>query len=320
MTIDDRNPFLDGPQTFTALFQNYDLDSQIGQRVLLKRRASPRFNTGRLIGSESVRMGDPIRLPAGSGSRPTVARVEIGYNFRGRALRFLYQIPEMRAAYASGDGSATAARVSTEVASGGMPLNFLPGSLAETVELFRSQRLLHPWDSLAIAGAGRGNFETSMRVEYYSFPEFSLGSPVPPPAPPDLPGLVSYPGTLASRIEFLGGVGVTEFGPGEVIGLPDTHGYVEASGFAVEPDRAAREESVWIKLDGKLYPVQQSVERPEIVALLRGSQFLKSGFRWFYPTWKLGASEHTISLVVISSDRLSYHEVTPRRFRIVRPS
>ncbi len=315
-SIDDRNPLLDAPQTFTALYQHYGFGGLFGKRLLLRRRDSPRFREARFLGSRQVRMGDPARLPEGAGARPAIARVDARYNTRGRLLRFLYQIPEMRAVYASEAGAAAAPRCSTETAIGGLPLNFLPSSLAEAVALFHEERLLDGVDSLVVSGPGRANFESPMRVDFYEFPAVTLGQPRPRPPPPELSSLTRDASLSPGRIELLGGIGVVDRGPEEVIDLSGINGYVEATGWAVGPDGAAAAGSVWIQLDGRLHPARLDVERPDIAALLRGPQYLRSGFRWIRPAWELGAAEHRISLVVISGS--SYRELTPRRFRVAR--
>jgi hypothetical protein len=101
-----------------------------------------------------------------------IARVYVNYNLRGRALRLLYRIPEMRAIYAS-ETAATSARIS-EVAPDGLPLNFVPGNLTETAELFRTGTLAHAVDSLVIGGPGLPNFRSDRRVDFDDFPDASL--------------------------------------------------------------------------------------------------------------------------------------------------
>ena len=313
--IDDRNPLLDGPETFTALFQNYDFDSRFGGRVLLKRRASPRFSAPRLVRTTTVRLGQPVRFEQ-SGPHPLVARIGIDYNLRGRALRFLFQIPEMRAIYASANGVSSPVRISTEVAGDGVPLNFLPSSLEETVTLFRDERMSEPMDSLAIAGLGSANFNDSVRVDLYEFAGFNLGEPLAAPSPPpDLGGLAPA-GSQSSRIETLGGRGITEFGESEVIEIPSAYGYIEADGWATDDIHGAPVQSAWIKLDGVLHPAASGIPRRDIALLLRSAAYSNCGFRWTYPAWTLGSSTHSISLVTIGSDGRSYFEATPRRFRL----
>jgi hypothetical protein len=314
-SVDDRNPLLDGPATFVALFQNYDFDRRFGGRLLLKRRVSPRFTRSRLLRSETVRLGEPIRFTAGH-PHPIIARVHVDYNFRGRARRFLYRIPEMRATYAS-EGAAMAARISTEVASDGMPLNFVPANLTEAAELFRTRTAAQPMDSLVIGGPGLSNFKSDVRVDFYDFPDGTL-SYAPLPAAPDVTKLREGGDAQPSRIETLNLQGVTGTAVNETVEVRDTTGYVQADGFAIDSGGADLARSVWIKLDGKLYPTEYGVEKPGVAALLGDGKYLRAGFSWTYPVWKLGSPAHTISLVVVSKDGATAYQGSPLRFRVIR--
>jgi hypothetical protein len=315
MAIDGRNPLLDAPAMFTAMFQHYDFDSQYESRVLLKRRASARFTSLRLTHREEGRLGEPIRFRSFR-AQPMIARVHVNYNLRGRALRFLFRIPEMRATH-GGDSGAAAARISAEVAVDGVPLNFLPSNLAEAVELFRSGRVLQPADSLVISGPGASNFEPIIPVELYEYVEPVLTYP-PSPVAPDLTQRRLRGAGEPSRIETLNYKGVTGIGPNEVIEVPDNSGYVQADGFAVDLLHNRLAESVWMRLDGRLYATTYGLDKAGVAALLGDSKYSRSGFSWVYPSWKLGTGTHTLSFVVVTADRTSYYEAPPLRFRVVR--
>jgi hypothetical protein len=316
MSVDGRNPLLDGPATFTALFQHYEFDSRFGGRLLLKRRAGPRFTNARLLRTDIIRLGDPIHFPA-SHSHPMIARVHAGYNLRGRALRFVYRIPEMRGTYAS-ESAAMSARISTEVAPDGLPLNFVPASLTETAELFRTGTAAQPLDSLVIDGPGLSNFQSAMRVEFYDFPDGTLHY-ASSPAAPDLTQLRPGGDAQPSRIETLNLQGITGTAVNETVEIPDTTGYVQADGFAIDLGNADLARAVWIRLDGKLYPADYGLEKPGVAALLGDSRYLRAGFSWTYPAWKLGTVPHTISVVVIAKDGATAYEGAPLRVRMVRP-
>jgi hypothetical protein len=313
MSVDGRNPLLDGAATFTALFQHYEFDSQYTGRLLLRRRVTPRFTRPRLLRTEHVRLGDPIRFTPAH-PHPMVARIRLDYNLRGRALRFLYRIPEVRATHASGTAAASA-RISTEVAPNGVPLNFLPANLNETAELFRSGTAAQRTDSLVIGGPGLPNFKSDVRVDFYDFPDGAIGY-APPLTPPDVTQLRRGGDAQPSRIETLNLQGVTGLAVNETVEVPRTAGYVQADGFAVDPGGADLARSVWINLDGKLLPADYGAEKPGVAALLGSNKYLRSGFSWTYPIWKLGSSPHIIQLVVISRDGTTAYEARPLRFRV----
>jgi hypothetical protein len=78
--------------------------------------------------------------------------------------------------------------------------------------------------------------------------------------------------------------------------------------------------SVWMNLDGRLYPPDCGVDKPGIAGLLGDSRYLRSGFSWTYPAWKLGTAVDILNLVVISKDGATAYQGSPLRFRVVRPS
>jgi hypothetical protein len=91
---------------------------------------------------------------------------------------------------------------------------------------------------------------------------------------------------------------------------------VQVSGYAVDLLRSDLVESVWIRLDGRLYPATYGLDSEGVAALFRDTKYRQAGFSWIYPSWKLGTAAHTLSLVTFSKSGESYQEGPVIRFRM----
>jgi hypothetical protein len=57
----------------------------------------------------------------------------------------------------------------------------------------------------------------------------------------------------------------------------------------------------------------------DVAALFKSRALSAAGFQWSMPAWKLGSSNHAISIKVLSSDGKGYFDVGKRnRFRIAQ--
>ena len=203
-TVDGRHPLLDVPATAVSMFRHYDLDSNYGRHMLLRRRRAPRFGALRLLEKRELRLAEPLRFPASG--HPLAARIYLSWSFTGRLLKFLFRVPEVRMVSSTSAGRALNARVPPEVMEDGVP-TFLPLDMDAARTLFGG---VSPGrvDTLLIGGPGARYLAPTAHVEIYEAPDLTL-----PPAASPLPDVQALRnlGKLDTwRIEMLND---TEAGP-----------------------------------------------------------------------------------------------------------
>jgi hypothetical protein len=239
-----------------------------------------------------------------------IARVQLKFNLMGRLRDFFFRVPEVRGILASEGTRFITARVPPLVLPGGVPVNLLPVDLNEFTSLFRDNTLNEPMTSLVISGEGASAFADPVHVEVYEVPGISLSFRTP--AVPDLSTLTSHGILDASRIETINNIGVIAISEREVVEVKDPAGFVDVRGWAVNAS------SVYVELDGKLYPANYGRHREDIFILYRTPEAAKSGFDWAFPSWKLGSGVHELSLKMLTPDGTGYYEIAKElRFRVI---
>ncbi len=307
--IDGRHPLLDIPQTALALYRNYEWDSTYGALILLRKRSAPLDATLRLLQTSSVRIGEPVRLP--ESVHPLIARVLLEFNFLGRLRDFFFRVPEVRGILSSEGTRFITARIPPLVLPGGVPVNLLPVDLNELQSLFKDNTLNEPMTSLVVSGEGAPAFASPVHVEVYEAPGILLNFKTP--VIPDLSKLTALGVLDDSRVEMLNNTGVIAISEREVVQVKDPAGYLEVRGWAVNVS------SVYVQLDGKLYPARYGSPRQDIAILYRTPESAHAGFDWAYPSWKLGATVHELSLKMLAPDGAGYYDMAKKiRFRIAQ--
>ena len=312
-SIDGRHPFLDVPAMSIAMLQHYQLDSAWGARLLLRRRAQPLEGATRLVRSEILKFGAPLRFPASS--HPSFARIYLRFNIVGALRNFFFRVPEVDVLLSSQSARFALARVPPEVMQDGIPLNFLPSDMEGARQLFQNGQVVDAFSELVLLGPGAGNFVDSFRAEIYEMPGIDLA--VKTVAATDLSKL-RYLGTLdTARLESLNNRSAVEIPASEVMELGGKTAMVLVQGWAFDNFVRQPAAAVLIELDGKLYRSNYGSERMDIVALFGSRELARTGFQWGIPAWKLGRSTHEISLKIVSSDGRGYYDAGKRnRFRI----
>jgi hypothetical protein len=313
-SIDGRHPLLDAPATSIAIFKHYELDSSYGTRLLLRKRAQPLNGEVRLLRSEALGFGQPLKVP--QSTHPLFARVHLQLNRIGQLRRFLFRVDEVDAVMSSPGGRFLTARVPPELMPDGIPLNFLPSNLESTSALLRDRQVNEPFDDLVFYGPGTSGFETPFRAEIYEMPGIALSMKTA--AALDLSALRSL-GTLdTARLESLNNASAAEIPQSEVMELSAKSAMLLVQGWAFDNASRMPASAVFIDLDGKLYPSNYGGDRQDVAALFGSRDLARTGFQWGLPTWKLGRATHEISLKIVSSDGKGYYDAGKKnRFRIV---
>jgi hypothetical protein len=120
----------------------------------------------------------------------------------------------------------------------------------------------------------------------------------------------------SAKIEVIGGLGVMDYSPREVIELHGTPGYVAIQGWAIDAMRSEPAGRVYVELDGKTYPARYGMPHAAVAAAL-GRQYATAGFQWVAPEWMLGGAVHELRLRFLSRDGLRWCASRQRfRFRV----
>jgi len=162
-SIDGRHPLLDVPATALALYRHYDQAAAEGEHLLLRRRATPRFGSPRLLRTCEWRRDRPLPIPASP--HPLIARISLQRTAKGTLQDFFFRLPAV---------TLMGFRVPPQVIEDGVPLNFLPWNLDEAAALFRGEPVPVHGKELALAGPGAPDFRESVRVEILEIPEIIL--------------------------------------------------------------------------------------------------------------------------------------------------
>ncbi len=313
-SIDGRHPLLDVPATSIAMFRQYEFDSSYGARLLLRKRARPLDGTARLVRSETIAFGQPLRLP--ESGHPLFARARLRLSPLGQLRKFLLRIPEIDVILSSAAMRSLVARVPPEVMPDGIPVNFLPSSLERARMLFEARSVEAPFSELVFFGPGANDFENPFQADVYEMPGINLSTKNAPA--PDL-SATRYLGALdTARLESLNNTSAVEIPERETMELGGKPAMLVVQGWAFDSFAHTPAAAVFIEMDGKLYPANYGTPRLDVAALFKSRGLAATGFQWSMPAWKLGTATHEISVKVLASDGKGYYDVSKKnRFRIV---
>lgn len=101
--LDDRYPLFDEPQAYRSMMQNYQVEQQLSDWLVLEKRSQPLPASETPLGTANARLGDWISVPADE-NRAVFGRIQIGYSALGSALLLVDRPPELHIRFRYGDG------------------------------------------------------------------------------------------------------------------------------------------------------------------------------------------------------------------------
>jgi hypothetical protein len=310
--IDGRHPFLDAPALTLAMIEHYDFAQQLGNRLLLNRRATPRFTSLRKMGEGTLRIGEPFRLPLSNDTRLQLVRVELRLTPQGEWMKLLWKLPPAQILLSAAGGRVLAARLVPDVLGNPAGLAFLPSSLENLRQMLERNVVADPFEELLIQAE---YYEREARVEYFEIEDWK-GLAIERAPLPSLTGLLDQGEARAAKIESLNGVGVVALGASEIAEVPAHDGYVLVKGWAFDYFETKPASAVYLQIDGKMLVKAAYGElRLDNVALFQHNHALApTGFSALIPNSKLGTGTHEVRLVVVSTDGRRYAS-SPRMIR-----
>ena len=142
-SIDERFPMLDQGRSLLAILEQYDVEREPGEYLVLRRRMVPRALRLEPIATETVRRGQ--RLSIGRGGAVAVwATIDVRPSLLGRFAGFVFRLPPVYLDVELTSGDIGRYRLVPEMARSGFllsPLVHEPNALADLMTAGRAERL-----------------------------------------------------------------------------------------------------------------------------------------------------------------------------------
>jgi hypothetical protein len=289
--IDGRHPLLDDGASWRALFDHYDIVRSLPEFLVLRRRASPRFRGPNALCSQAATWNSDIQLPFTGSKDYVVMRADIQKSAWGVARGFLFRNSPVFLVATYGSGQQVRWRVTRGNLVDGAFIGVLPQNLEDSKFYFgdtearpdqrvRSIRFETPgliefssaiqisWSTTALRDeAGHGDRGPAVHRAETSAARPTDLKAVPlwfsRPLNKDTDGYVDY-------VDGRSFTGQTE--------ADVAAGVVELSGWAVDGPSHSAASSVFIDVDGSLYPAKYGLPRPDVAAGLGNTALGGSGF------------------------------------------
>lgn len=190
--IDGRHPFLEGPATWRAILDHYDLAGGGLDMLLLKRRVSERFSRMKPIPhGETVFWSEQFDVPESSSNKVIVLTATTGLSLWGKLCNTFFRVDPvyLEATYKS--GLTTKFRVVRPNLAEGAIISDLPQSLAQMLPLFGyQQERRDPIIKLRWLADHPAEFQTSIRITWSSMAVSDDEGPLIPELKPDASAFV----------------------------------------------------------------------------------------------------------------------------------
>ena len=120
-SIDDRYAFFDESRTKLAIFSHYTLAGEVGGNLLLQKKSPAVLQTDSTTVISSGRLGEDI--PVNDRPGLSYTKIFVGYTFRGRIRRWVYQPPPLTITLVLTDGERMTYRAIPTMLEDGILLN-----------------------------------------------------------------------------------------------------------------------------------------------------------------------------------------------------
>ena len=301
-TVDGRHPFLDAPALTLAMMEHYDFAQDLGHRILLKRRATPRFTSFRKTGDAVLKIGEALKMPPST--KPQLMRVDLKLNLRGQLMKLLWKLPPAQILLSAPGGRVLAARLVPDVLGNPGGLSFMPSSLDDLRKMLEKDILTDPYNEIVIAA---DYYEREAKVEYFEIEDWK-GVTLERDASLDLTKLLNQGEARAAKIDTINDSGVASLGATEIAAVPAASGYVIVKGWAFDFFDTKPASAVYLQVDGnKFVKTTYGQSRMDNVALFNHNYALApTGFSAAIPNSRLGPGVHELRVIVISVDGKKY--------------
>jgi hypothetical protein len=163
--LDNRQPYMDVPATWSAMYSWYDECVKYEGWVLLSRRIRPRLTTWTMLNRSMIMNTDEIPI---CDTQDLIAlKVDLNLSLRGRIQKFLYKVLPTYITLSSKNGREFTHRVVPATLQNGLIINFLPRNQTDVSSFFRTGRFKTRIIAVRFHGAGLRCYSPKMQVETY---------------------------------------------------------------------------------------------------------------------------------------------------------
>ena len=318
LALDGRHPLWDGPATWRAVLNNYEVRrSDAGlNRMLLRRKAQLVEPVLEAAGEGEAAAGQWVAVP--DSASPLYLELELEPSLWGKIRRTLLRFPRVEVELVYESGREATYRVMPGLARGGLLMNYLPVGPEELEELFNCQA----GDRVArfrVAGSGASLLTRPVKLTWKRAPAQCASVSAPDPAAAKPLPTMSARGTDPAK---LGATpGETDFAIDALDGYTDPRPEMEMAisarrerrlvmtGWAVDRQAAEAAGDIFINVDGERdIPIAYGIDRQDVASHFGRPGYRRSGFRASIPLVHLGPGRHTLRLKIVTHDRQRYYQ------------
>ncbi|EOS21339.1 hypothetical protein C804_06020 [Lachnospiraceae bacterium A4] len=161
-TIDNRWPFIECPQTWEAIKNNYYIKIQEDDLFLLKRRDESVTVNYELINTDDYTLDDAIELNGAD-----YIKISARLSIKGSLAKTLWKIPEINMHVYYSDGSEATHRVLLDMFTEGVSIATLPTTKETLTDVLNDTGHLSSVSKIVFEGDGLRCYKHAIKVEFY---------------------------------------------------------------------------------------------------------------------------------------------------------
>lgn len=166
-TIDGRWPFIECPQTWEAIRNNYFVLTEENGIILLRRNDFLKSVSYKFIGATTQRIEDTIVLEDAD-----YIKVNAELNWKGKLAKMFWKIPEvdMTVYYADENASPERGRILLDLFSEGVEVGSIVShnNTEKLIDMINHEGTLSKVNSISLSGDGLSYYKSNITVEFFS--------------------------------------------------------------------------------------------------------------------------------------------------------
>ena len=164
--IDDRCPQYDEPEFFRTLLLRYQVESRVGEMLILRRRPGPVGVAQVELGAYRTGFGEWLDVPA-LGSNPVYGAIEVHPSIIGRLLDFVFQPPEAHLVLRKSNGETQTCRLIPNSVDGLLISDYI-GWIGDTEALFQHKPTAYRIEAIKVTTSGPTAYQPEISTRFFS--------------------------------------------------------------------------------------------------------------------------------------------------------
>ena len=162
-TIDNRFPFIEVPQTWWAIKNNYDAILFSDNKLLLKKSLKRRVPELRKTNEIVFEKGNLININTGS----SYIKIKCELSIIGKLMKLFYNIPAVNMTVLYEDGYSATKRVILENFSSGVDLSSIPLDFVQAADYLNHSGRLSKVKNISFTGTGLKFYKKNFSAEFF---------------------------------------------------------------------------------------------------------------------------------------------------------